>query len=85
MTINLAPHLSAFDWLKEQRQAQPKTMVHNILGELLPKRLAQKIVDEVQVTGRMADQRIKPCKHWLAASLRGRSGLLEAKAIAPLK
>ena len=56
VTINLAPHLSALDWLKEQRQAQPKTMVHNILGELLPKRLAQKIVDQVQVTGRMADQ-----------------------------
>ena len=55
ITMNLAPDLNMFDWLSTQRREQPRTQIQTILSELLPKRLAQKIVFENQFDGRMAD------------------------------
>ncbi len=53
--INLSPDQEALPWLKERRQAQPKAMAHTILSEILSRRLAQAIVDDLSVTGRIAD------------------------------
>lgn len=55
ITINLAPHLDVFSWLKKQRQAQPRIMLQTLLAELLPKRLAQRIADDSGITLRLAD------------------------------
>jgi predicted Rossmann fold flavoprotein len=55
ITINLSPQVNVLQWLKQQRQSQPRVMIHNILSELLPKRLAQKIADDSGITNRMAD------------------------------
>lgn len=38
--INLVPHINALDWLKEKRKSSPKKLLHTVLDELLPARLA---------------------------------------------
>lgn len=53
--VNLSPDLDVLNWLKEQRTSQAKAMAHTVLGEILPKRLAQTIVDELKIEGRMGD------------------------------
>lgn len=53
--INFAPHLDALKWLKTQRQQQPRSMLHNVLGDLLPKRFAQRVADDIGIEGKMAD------------------------------
>ena len=47
ITLNMAPQMDVLAWLKQQRKAQPRVMLHNVLAEILPKRLAQSIADEV--------------------------------------
>lgn len=61
--VNMAPHLSVLPWLKTQRQKQPRVMIHTLLSELLPKRLAQKIADESGITLRLADLSDKVLQH----------------------
>ena len=53
IAINLAPQVNVLNWLKQQRQAQPRMMLHNVLSELLPKRLAHSIA--IGTESRMAD------------------------------
>lgn len=55
ISVNLTPHLEVLEWLKEERRGQPKAMLHTTLAEILPKRLAQSIADDLQINGRMAD------------------------------
>ena len=55
VSVNMSPHRDMFDFLKEQRQSQPKQDLHNILTQRFARRLAQFICDEVQVDGRLAD------------------------------
>lgn len=55
ITLDLAPHLNVLDWLKECRRNQPRQMLHTVLSEIVPKRLAQKIADDVAMDLRMAD------------------------------
>lgn len=55
ITINMSPAYTVFPWLKEQRQKQPKSMMQTVLSEILPKRLAQSIADELSVISRIAD------------------------------
>ena len=53
--INLSPNRDMLEFLKEQRNAQPKQELHNILTQRFVRRLAQFICDEVGVDGRLAD------------------------------
>ena len=53
--INLSPDKKILPWLKEQRLSQSKTMAHNVLSDLIPKRLAQHIAQDMKLEGRMAD------------------------------
>jgi predicted Rossmann fold flavoprotein len=53
--INLAPKKNAFEFLKDQKRIAPKTEIQNILGEILPKRLAQSLCDLQGIAGRIAD------------------------------
>lgn len=53
--INLVPHLNALDWLKSERKANPKKMLHTILDTLLPARLAQAVAWLSGYDGQMAN------------------------------
>ncbi len=55
ITINFMPDLSVMQWLKQQRQQQPKSMMRTILTDILPKRLAQRIADDIGYEQRIAD------------------------------
>ncbi|MDB5477821.1 MAG: NAD(FAD)-utilizing dehydrogenase [Alphaproteobacteria bacterium] len=55
ISVNLVPDLDVFAWLKQQRDRQSRSQPHNVLAELLPKRLAQRIVDDVGVFYKMAE------------------------------
>lgn len=53
--INLAPAIDVSAFLKHKKQTQPKTNIHNVLAEILPKRLSQSICDDRHYQGRLAD------------------------------
>ncbi len=55
ISINMHPHGDVLVWLKDQRKAQPKSMLQTVLGDIVSKRLAQKIAEDMDVEGRMAD------------------------------
>jgi predicted Rossmann fold flavoprotein len=45
LSLNLAPKVDAFAWLTEQQQKRPAAELRTVLGELLPKRLAQRLCE----------------------------------------
>lgn len=53
--VNLAPERDALPFLKERRQSAARTDIHNVLSEILPRRLAEAICGRESVAGRMAD------------------------------
>lgn len=44
ISVNLVPHLNAFEWLKEKRKSASKKMLRTVVEELLPNRLADALV-----------------------------------------
>ena len=55
ITVNLAPDTGMFAVLKERKKTNPKQEVHNVVSEVLPKRLAQSICEAIKIDGRLAD------------------------------
>jgi predicted Rossmann fold flavoprotein len=55
ITINLLPDSDAFELLRSARSEQPRTELHNLLAELLPRRLAAMLCEEAGLDGRLAD------------------------------
>ena len=53
--INLLPDMDAASWLKERKTNTPRQEVLTALAECLPRRLAADILDEMAVSGRLAD------------------------------
>lgn len=53
--IDLAPGLDVLAHLKDMRMSQPKKHIHSILGDIMPQRLADVIVERTGVNGPMAD------------------------------
>jgi predicted Rossmann fold flavoprotein len=51
ITVNLAPELDISVYLKEHKQNNPKQHINNVLSEILPRRLAQSICDELSCSG----------------------------------
>lgn len=45
LRINLTPRIDAFDWLIHQQEERPASELRTVLGELLPKRLAQRLCE----------------------------------------
>lgn len=71
ITVNLAPDKNIFEFLKGKKQTNPKQEIQNIVSEILPRRLAEIICINCQITGRIADQSDKNLKtlaahinHW---------------------
>ena len=61
--INLLPDLDLFNHLKEAKRSQPKVEIQTVLAQLMPKRLAQKIVAWTGCTGRLAESSDKSLRH----------------------
>jgi predicted Rossmann fold flavoprotein len=56
ITINMAPDIDVASWLIDNKKSQPRTLIQTILQDILPKRLVQHIVEELQVAQtRLAD------------------------------
>lgn len=55
IAINLIPGMDVLSWLKHQRDHQPRVQSYNVLANLLPKRLAQSIIDEMNAACKMAE------------------------------
>jgi hypothetical protein len=55
ITVNLLPDRDAFELLRSARSAQPRTELHNLLADLLPRRLAAMLCAEAGFDGRLAD------------------------------
>ena len=53
--INLSPNQNIFSFLEEKKQTNPKQDINSILSELLPKRLATMICNQLEISGRIAD------------------------------
>lgn len=55
ISVNLAPHLNALDWLKETRKNHPKKMLRTVMETLLPNRLADALATLSGHDGQMAN------------------------------
>jgi len=55
LTINLKPDMDVFAHLKQAKTDTPLKEVHTVLGQILPKRLAQKMAAWVGCEGRLAE------------------------------
>ncbi|MFA7275825.1 MAG: NAD(P)/FAD-dependent oxidoreductase [Pseudobdellovibrionaceae bacterium] len=55
LSINLMPERNALTWLKDARKAHPKRMLHTMVDDLLPQRLALALVNLSGQSGQMAN------------------------------
>ncbi|PXA75076.1 aminoacetone oxidase family FAD-binding enzyme [Caulobacter sp. D4A] len=55
IVVDMAPGTDVFATLKAERAANGRRALHTVLGEIVPKRLALKIVEDEGVTGNIAD------------------------------
>jgi predicted Rossmann fold flavoprotein len=55
ITVNLLPDSDAFELLRSARSEQPRTELHNLLAELLPRRLAAMLCEEAGLDVSLAD------------------------------
>lgn len=55
ITVDMAPGVDVFATLKAERSANGRRALHTVLGEIVPKRLAQKIVEDEGIGGNIAD------------------------------
>lgn len=55
ITIDLLPGIDVFQFLKEAKDGEPKKEVRTALAHLLPKRLAQRMIDWTGCDGRLAE------------------------------
>ncbi|MDA9617126.1 NAD(P)/FAD-dependent oxidoreductase [Candidatus Pelagibacter sp.] len=53
--VNLSPKLNIYQLLEEKRKSNPKFDILNIISEILPKRLAQIICSENNVSGNISE------------------------------
>ena len=65
--VNLSPKLNVYQFLEEKRKLNPKLDIENIIGEILPKRLAQIICSKNKVTGNVSELSNKILKQLSAA------------------
>ena len=56
VTVTLRPDINALEWLKAERKEQGRKAPTTVLAGLLPKALAQRLVEDAQLTGTLADQ-----------------------------
>ena len=62
ITIDLLPGIDLLRLLKEAKDQQPRKEIHNVLAQLMPRRLVQRMVDWTGCNGRLADAPDKTLK-----------------------
>jgi predicted Rossmann fold flavoprotein len=62
ININLAPKLNLFQSLESKKKLEPKKDINLIISEILPKRLAQIICKENEVSGNICELSSKKIK-----------------------
>ena len=55
VTIDMAPDLDVFGWLKDRKRDRPRAEAKTLLGEMLPARLAHAIAEELGLAGTIAN------------------------------
>nr|WP_314256652.1 NAD(P)/FAD-dependent oxidoreductase [uncultured Devosia sp.] len=55
ISVDLLPHRDAGEAIRAARKANPKVHVQTVLGSVLPKKLAQLLGDELDMTGMIGD------------------------------
>jgi predicted Rossmann fold flavoprotein len=55
ITIDLLPGTNLFQYLKSTKAEQPRKEIQTILAQLLPRRLALRVADQNQISGRLAE------------------------------
>lgn len=55
ITVDMAPNVDLYERLKQRRTTHGTSQFHTVLEEFLPKRLVQRILEELSVSGRMGD------------------------------
>ena len=60
--VNLSPKLNVYEFLEEKRKLNPKLDIGYIIGNILPKRLAQITCSENKVTGNISELSNKALK-----------------------
>jgi len=55
ISVDLLPHRDAGEAIRAARKANPKVQVQTVLGSVLPKKLAQLLGDELDMTGMIGD------------------------------
>ncbi|HUH77546.1 MAG TPA: NAD(P)/FAD-dependent oxidoreductase [Devosia sp.] len=55
ISVDLLPHQDAGELLRAARKATPKLQIQTVLGSFLPKKLAQLLGDELNLTGMVGD------------------------------
>jgi len=70
--IDLSPQQNIFNYLLEKKNKNPKQEINSIISEILPKRLALMICEDLKISGRIADVSKKLMKiisesinHWV--------------------
>ena len=53
--INLSPNENIYNFLLQKKEINPKQEISSIISELLPKRLAIMICDDLKISGRIAE------------------------------
>ena len=53
--IDLSPQQNIFNYLLEKKNKNPKQEINSIISEILPKRLALMICEDLKISGRIAD------------------------------
>ena len=67
LTINLLPEIGLVEELKQKRQQGSQAKLQTVLGELLPKRLVQTLVDEASLELTLANCADKQLQHIASA------------------
>ncbi len=62
ITINMAPEQDVYEWLKQKRKAQGASNILTAVESILPKRLAQKVLADLSLSGRIGDCSDAVCK-----------------------
>ena len=55
ITMNIAPQTDIFSWLESQRKSNPKQDIANLISQILSKKLALYILNNLNISGNIAD------------------------------
>jgi len=70
VVINLLPDIDTFSWLTQMRTEHPRSIIRNVLSEILPKRFAESFCEYLSFKDNMAELSDKRLQE-IAETLKG--------------